>query len=1132
MSILSWNVRGINEAPRRREAKGLVRQHGTDLAIFLETKVRRKNFGAYKRFLGDQWGVASNAEAFDDTTPDSIWVAWDTERWEVTSLDTQKQWVHFRARNRGGLEIMVTAVYGASSRALRRTLWEKLIALGQITTEPWLVIGDFNEIRQMGERESYSEPRWGGLEEFNHCVNEANLLEIPYIGDDTTFCNGIVGEARVASRLDRALCNEAWNRLWPLGKVEHLGGNSSDHHALKLELRQLEKRKAPFRFTNSWVRNAEFKTHIEDAWRARVRGSAYFCLAHKLSMVKASIKRRNKQQGIINITDVAIRRVKEAEEVLAGDPESQEAQLRVSERKQTLRATLLTEEEDWRQRSRAIWLNLGDSNSKFFAAVTRERKSKNSLYKLVGDNGKHLVSRQDMEDKCAAHFGKLFGDNPTPPNRRNRRFIKQVTLAQNNELCRVPTYDEVKATVMELHPDKSPGPDGFNAFFFQKYWDIVGHDVSRAVRSIFMGQRILRQINHTFITLIPKKSGASDLADFRPIACVNTTYKILAKLIARRLMPICQEIVSSNQTAFIKGRYIGDNFSLATELVNGFNRASCAPRACIKVDISKAYDSVDWEALRGTLEDFGFDNSAITLLMECVTSTSFSVLVDGCPTKPFAASRGLRQGDPLSPYLFTILMENFTRSVEEKVQEGKLKLFKCRGCMAISHLAYADDLLLFCKATRTSLLAIKDSFKEFLDSTGLHISPTKSRVFFSGGTRDKASLAAELGFEEDTFPTRYLGMPLAPKVLSTRDCGRLLEVLENMMARWKAKLLSYAGRVQLINWGIMGNFMFWSASCRLPREVLVRIRSKVYNFIWDGRRDVAWAKMALPKREGGLGLRGFSDVARAAVVKRTWRIWHDMDSIWASWMRARYVGSTTLEQCGKRSGIDSAAWCEIIDAKSYTLACMDGRSHNWIGAGGKFSFKNAWETIRIRADKDPLAMGIWASQVSKHAFTLWRARWDRISTQEAMSQRDRSNPDLDVSCHLCSGQNESLTHLFFECSYSKEIWKGLERRTYGTTTTQATNLQQCMQVLNRLSLHSPSWGLMWSLLAATTWHIWAERNRRKHEARLLQYTEVLRRIISDVKLSFHKEKFKKRGTQGEEAMIATWEAVGSSVNPS
>ncbi|GKC44700.1 aspartic peptidase, partial [Tanacetum coccineum] len=230
------------------------------------------------------------------------------------------------------------------------------------------------------------------------------------------------------------------------------------------------------------------------------------------------------------------------------------------------------------------------------------------------------------------------------------------------------TNEEIKAAMFDIGDDRAPGPDGFTSAFFKKSWDIVGNDVCNAVCEFFINCQLLKEINHTFLALIPKVSTPFKVTDYRPISCCNVLYKCISKILTNRIIDGLKEVVSENQSAFIPGRRISDNILITQELMHNYHRNRCPPRCAFKVDIQKAYDTVDWKFLASIMKYFGFHNKMVKWIMACVTSASFSLCINGDIHGFFKRKRGLRQGDPISPYLFTMVMEVLTLIIKRMVR--------------------------------------------------------------------------------------------------------------------------------------------------------------------------------------------------------------------------------------------------------------------------------------------------------------------------------------------------------------------------------------------------------------------------------------------------------------------------------
>ncbi|KAL0405879.1 UNVERIFIED_CONTAM: LINE-1 retrotransposable element O protein [Sesamum latifolium] len=219
------------------------------------------------------------------------------------------------------------------------------------------------------------------------------------------------------------------------------------------------------------------------------------------------------------------------------------------------------------------------------------------------------------------------------------------------------TREEVKLTFFDIEEDKSPGPDGYSAAFHMAAWSVMGEEVTRAVLDFFHNGRLLKQVNATLITLIPKVQAPASISDFCPISCCNVLYKAITKILMGRIREVLDQLISPTQNTFVPGRKIGDNILLAHELFMGYNQKHMPKRCALKVDLRKAYDKVEWDFWLEVLRLFGFSDIFIGWVEECVTTPTFSICVNGAAHGFFKGARGLRQGDPMSPYLFVLVME-------------------------------------------------------------------------------------------------------------------------------------------------------------------------------------------------------------------------------------------------------------------------------------------------------------------------------------------------------------------------------------------------------------------------------------------------------------------------------------------
>ncbi|KAK1677746.1 hypothetical protein QYE76_038594 [Lolium multiflorum] len=483
------------------------------------------------------------------------------------------------------------------------------------------------------------------MDRFREALEFCKLEDLGCEGDKFTWRNNNHRwENYIQERLDRAAANEEWRSKFHVYRVVNGDHMHSDHRPVIVSFRDeggrgggedmMNRGRPNFKFEARWFEEEHCDKLVKEAWREAMTEGG---LSTKEGLKQVASKLQHWSTNTLGCLEKRVKKAKKEVERWRRMAVSKEKV--AGEEVARYRLELLEEQVNtfWKQRAHTNWLQKGDKNTTFFHSRVKDRRRVNTIGNLKMQHGRWAVKEEEKKDHITNYFSQLFRSGGVVDHSAILTSVEcKVTRDMNYDLLRDFSPEEVKAALDEIGDLKAPGEDGMPAVFYKHYWEDVGVKITRDVLAFLNGGAMPEDWNNTSITLIPKM-------------------KILI------VSKIC------GKEAF----------------------------AAVKLDMSKAYDRVEWHFLEAMMLKMGFQRRFVELIMQCVTTVKYRVKVNGDLTDEMVPTRGLRQGDLLSPYLFLLCAEAFSSLLRKAEDDNLIQGVKiCPLAPSISHLLFADDSLI------------------------------------------------------------------------------------------------------------------------------------------------------------------------------------------------------------------------------------------------------------------------------------------------------------------------------------------------------------------------------------------------------------------------------------------------------
>ncbi|XP_071714226.1 uncharacterized protein [Rutidosis leptorrhynchoides] len=915
-----------------------------------------------------------------------------------------------------GHDTILVNVYGPHNDVDKKKMWDDLDKLMAGVDSGWVLCGDFNEVRTGLDRVNcvFHKAR---ARRFNEFIVRNNLIEIPINGR----------------------------------KFMRISDDDFGHK--------------PFKIFDEWLNRDGIDSVISEGWNKEVRGFRKDCIFRdKLKNVKTELRGWSKKEfGELDEEILTLKNIAHNWELKAesGTLSENDRMCWLESRKKWLAKEKI--KVGMLRKSKKIFV----TTLRRYLAQIRPAGSGGTFRVTMASNGGPGLSDGpvtadtsglftvpvSLQDQGAVGPGQLNSDGPaqavTWPD------LLHISHENANMLESVFTENEVWDAIKGCGSTKAPGPDGFNLRFYKKYWQDIKDDLMQAIEVFWSSGRISNGCNASFITLVPKRQDPSVLNDYRPISLIGSYYKIIAKLLSNRLRKVIPNLVGFEQSAFIKGRNILDGALIANETFN-FLKHYRLKSLIFKVDFEKAFDCLNWDYLMEIMEIMGFGSKWRGWILSCLKSASVSILVNGSPTSEFKLERGVRQGDPLSPFLFIIAAEGLNvltkRAVLTKrflgVEIGSEKIL-------ISHLQYADDTIFFGEWSILNLRNLFKLLKCFELSSGLKVNYLKSTLYGVGIEEAEINKMASLfGCKSSSFPFTYLGLPVGGKMNKLESWNPVLDKFSKILSDWKARTVSYGGCLTLVK-SVLNSLPLFKTK---TNDLWVKVISSIYgssggllgpfdnnvipyNSVWTNiikagssidELGISFRNSFIRKVGNGNTTSFWNDlwVGNVEFKNRFKRLAHLETNLEASvgsrvlgnGAEQRFNGSWIREPSGRAKGE-----LEELQGLLRSVTLQSDKPDSWcwnMCNSGIFKTKILAEHIDskiLHVNSSSSSGTIRNSLVPKKVEVfIWRVLKGRIPV---LIELDKRGVDLNsVRCPTCDNDIENINHFILSCDKTRDVW--------------------------------------------------------------------------------------------------------------
>ena len=782
-----------------------------------------------------------------------------------------------------GEKFILYNIYAPNKEADHKTFMEyvknQLLSVSNDNYDYIIGAGDWNFTSEDNDRKGGNYKKWDEsiniLEEINEKLDMIDIWRVKNPETTRYTWRGKVRNQLIQSRLDRIYISDTMQ--YNVSKTDILPGISSDHSLAMLSIKPTKglKQSGPsfWRFNNSLLKNEKFTSGLkhyinneiaEECAEINSKQAKWEYTKFKIKNWSMKESKHIAQEKRRTENDI-INKMKTLEQKIA--LQKHDKDIEELEEYQTKLEKIYNEKtQSLIIQSRIQVYEEGEKSTSFFLNQIKQNKRKSTIRKLM-DGTKELLDQNTIMEKLNKFYSKLYTRDKKCEagnwikNLRRDGLIPQLSEEESESLNKPTSKQELKDTLDKCNNNKSPGNDGLTKEFYCYFWNIISDTLYESyLESIRIGKLSTSQRQNLIILLEKAGKDKTIIKNWRPISLINFDTKLLSKTYAERLKNVMPTLVHPNQVAYVKDRFIGEGLRIIDESMV-YTKKKAIEAYAIAVDFEKAFDSIDWTYLWKALESYNIPMSFIEMIKLLYNDIESCVTNNGTSTPYFKLTRGVRQGDPIAAYLFTLAIELLAINIRNNENITGIKINKTEIKLSM----YADDLTGLVVGIN-SIQELMKTINEFKIYSGLGVNCDKTEIMPIGASHRNNNIE-KLGYKivEEIKITGVFFTYNRDDFIQKNYRGSLTNI-DKMLTIWKQRNLSILGKIQIIKTFGISKLLFIFNMDNPPKKIVQEANNIFYKFLWNGPDKIKRASTYADFGDGGIKMPHLESIVDALKV--------------------------------------------------------------------------------------------------------------------------------------------------------------------------------------------------------------------------------------------------------------------------